>query len=58
MVGTDNWTGLVNLLGNVGFPVVLAIYLMSQFEKRIRSLEESIEELQDELANKKVKRRK
>ncbi|SFE83368.1 YvrJ family protein [Fictibacillus sp. KU28468] len=48
----NDWLGLVNLLGNVGFPVLLAGYLMLQFEKRIQSLEAVIKDLRDELVDK------
>ncbi|MCK6259281.1 YvrJ family protein [Fictibacillus sp. KIGAM418] len=48
----NDWLGLVNLLGNVGFPVLLAGYLMLQFEKRIQSLESVIKDLRDELVDK------
>ncbi|KSU81780.1 MULTISPECIES: YvrJ family protein [Fictibacillus] len=48
----NDWLGLVNLLGNVGFPVLLAGYLMLQFEKRIQSLEGVVKGLRDELVDK------
>ena len=37
---------LVGILGNFGFPVVIAIYLLMRFEKRIESLTEAIAKLQ------------
>lgn len=52
MNSANDWLGIVNLLGNVGFPVLLAGYLMLQFEKRIQSLETTIKDLHDELTDK------
>ncbi|MFC7371619.1 YvrJ family protein [Fictibacillus iocasae] len=46
MNGTNEW---LNLLSNVGFPIVMAGYLMLQFEKRIQSLEETIRQLHEQL---------
>ncbi|EIT83693.1 hypothetical protein A374_19275 [Fictibacillus macauensis ZFHKF-1] len=51
MNGANEWLGLVNLLGNVGFPVILAGYLMLQFEKRIQSLEAIIRSMRKEWRN-------
>lgn len=39
-------TQVVNLLGNFGFPIVIAIYLLIRFEKRIEGLTEAITQLQ------------
>lgn len=58
MVGASEWLNLVNLLGNVGFPIVIAGYLLFQFEKRIQSLEGIIRELHSELVEKEELERK
>ncbi|MET3726590.1 hypothetical protein ABID52_000171 [Fictibacillus halophilus] len=58
MVGASEWLNLVNLLGNVGFPIVIAGYLLFQFERRIQSLEGIIRELHSELVEKEELERK
>jgi len=35
----------INLLRDVGFPILLAVYLLLRFEKRIHKLSETIKEL-------------
>lgn len=37
---------IVGILGNFGFPVLIAIYLLIRFEKRIEGLTEAINQLQ------------
>jgi len=37
---------IITILGNFGFPVVIAIYLLIRFEKRIENLTEAISQLQ------------
>jgi hypothetical protein len=54
----NDWLNLVNLLGNVGFPIVIAGYLLFQFEKRIQSLEGIIREMHAELVEKEELERK
>ena len=54
----NEWLNIVNLLGNVGFPIVIAGYLLVQFEKRIQSLEGIIRELHSELVEKEELERK
>ncbi|GBF11074.1 YvrJ family protein [Tepidibacillus infernus] len=34
-----------NAIGNVGFPIVIAIYLLIRFEKKIDTLRQSIDQL-------------
>jgi hypothetical protein len=58
MTQANDWLNLVNLLGNVGFPIVIAGYLLFQFEKRIQSLEGIIKELHSELVEKEELERK
>lgn len=41
---TEIWTAL---LGNLGFPIVVAGYLLLRFEKKIESLTEAISALKD-----------
>ncbi|WP_257347533.1 YvrJ family protein [Pseudalkalibacillus decolorationis] len=43
--------GWFNLIHNVGFPAVVALYLLLQYDKRLQSLEKSIETLSDDLQN-------
>lgn len=33
---------LVQIIGNVGFPITITIYLLYRFEKRLEKLEEAI----------------
>ncbi|QTN01394.1 YvrJ family protein [Sediminibacillus dalangtanensis] len=40
------------LISNLGFPVVLVLYLLIRFEKRIMTLAESIDKLRDALGTK------
>lgn len=42
-----NAAEFVNLLSNFGFPVVITLYLLFRFEKRIFELESAIDELSD-----------
>ncbi|MGN7300335.1 YvrJ family protein [Ferdinandcohnia sp. SAFN-114] len=44
---------IVGILGNFGFPVVIALYLLMRFEKKIDSLTDSISQLQ-QFMNKKL----
>ena len=37
--------GWVSLLGNFGFPVVISIYLLVRFERKIETLENTIQSL-------------
>ncbi|MFE7064495.1 YvrJ family protein [Sutcliffiella sp. NPDC057660] len=43
---------IVTILGNFGFPVMIAIYLLIRFEKRIESLTEAITKLQQAMKTK------
>lgn len=43
---------LVAILSNFGFPVVVAIYLLVRFEKRIEGLTEAITQLQEIMKSK------
>ncbi|WP_277584268.1 YvrJ family protein [Psychrobacillus antarcticus] len=38
---------LVQLIGNFGFPIVLSIYLLHRFERKIEALESAISSLAD-----------
>lgn len=38
-------TAFVQVLGDVGFPIVITIYLLHHFGKKIESLDTSIQEL-------------
>lgn len=42
----------VNLISNMGFPIVITIYLLHRFEKRIDALESSIHLLTDSVSRK------
>ncbi|SDK27143.1 YvrJ family protein [Sediminibacillus albus] len=44
---------LVTLLGNHGFPVVLAMYLLIRFEKKISDLSVAIQKLSNVITNNK-----
>ena len=35
----------VQLIGNFGFPIVITIYLLHRFERRLEALESAIDEL-------------
>ncbi|MEK7019327.1 YvrJ family protein [Bacillus sp. FSL R9-9410] len=39
-------------IGNFGFPVVLAVYLLIRFEKKLERLTEAIETLKDAIRSK------
>ena len=45
-------TQIVGILGNFGFPVMIAIYLLIRFEKRIEGLTEAITQLQQFMKSK------
>ncbi|MFC7684571.1 YvrJ family protein [Ureibacillus sp. GCM10028918] len=40
---------LINLISNNGFPIVISIYLLLRFEKKIEVLEQSIQALRIEM---------
>lgn len=37
-----DYTNVINLISNVGFPIVIAIYLLHRFEKKLDTLVENI----------------
>lgn len=37
--------GLVQIIGNVGFPIAITVYLLQNFGKKIESLDTSIRDL-------------
>ncbi|MBQ0140177.1 MAG: YvrJ family protein [Kurthia sp.] len=41
----DDYTSIINLISNVGFPIVIAIYLLHGFEKKLDLLIEHIQKL-------------
>ncbi|WP_152657521.1 YvrJ family protein [Oceanobacillus sp. CFH 90083] len=43
----NDYTALINILGNFGFPVMITIYLFVRFEKKIDNLEKVITELRN-----------
>jgi hypothetical protein len=43
---------LVQIIGNVGFPIVITIYLLHRFEKKIESLEYAVQTLANLVNNK------
>lgn len=46
MEAIPDWAVLV---GNVGFPVLLTLYLLTRFEKRIDRLTKEIQDLQNKM---------
>lgn len=40
-----DYAGIVNLVSNVGFPIVIAIYLLHRFEKKLDVLVDNIQTL-------------
>ena len=40
---------LINLISNIGFPIVISIYLLLRFEQKIEILERAIQSLTKEL---------
>ncbi|EWG08433.1 YvrJ family protein [Cytobacillus firmus] len=47
-----NFPQIVGILANFGFPVMVAIYLLIRFEKRIEGLTEAISQLQQFMKSK------
>ena len=45
---------MVQLVGNFGFPIVMTIYLLHRFERKIESLDNTIQDLAKVVANKGV----
>lgn len=43
---------IFSIIGNLGFPVVIAIYLLLRFEKKIENLTEAITQLQQIMKSK------
>ncbi|WHX66050.1 YvrJ family protein [Peribacillus frigoritolerans] len=41
----ETYTTLVNIIGNFGFPIFVALYLFIRFEKKLEKLEKAIVEL-------------
>ncbi|HWK24346.1 MAG TPA: YvrJ family protein [Ureibacillus sp.] len=46
---------LINLISNNGFPIVISIYLLMRFEKKIEGLEQTVQTLRIELDSPKDK---
>ncbi|QTN01130.1 YvrJ family protein [Sediminibacillus dalangtanensis] len=44
---------MVSLISNLGFPVVLVIYLLVRFEKKISDLSDTIKELNEAIRKRK-----
>ncbi|MDQ0339269.1 hypothetical protein J2S00_002056 [Caldalkalibacillus uzonensis] len=42
MTALSEWSAVVQLLANVGFPAAVAMYLLFRFEKRIGNLERAL----------------
>ena len=40
-----DYAGIVNLVSNVGFPIIIAIYLLHRFEKKLDILVDNIQTL-------------
>ncbi len=43
---------LIEIVGNVGFPVAVSIYLLARFEKKIEKLEDAIRTLNKSVSTK------
>lgn len=41
----NEYTSLIYVLGNFGFPIMITIYLFVRFERKIENLEKAISEL-------------
>lgn len=41
----DDYTSLINLISNVGFPIIIAIYLLHRFERKLDTLVDNIQAL-------------
>lgn len=41
----SDYAGIVHLISNVGFPIMIAIYLLHRFEKKIDTLVNNIQVL-------------
>ena len=41
----SNEVDIFQMIGNLGFPIVITIYLLHRFEKKIEKLEQIIQEL-------------
>ncbi|TLS36653.1 YvrJ family protein [Pseudalkalibacillus caeni] len=48
MVGFLDIAGLIGSVKTVGFPIVMAVYLLVRMEKRIEGLEASLEKVIDQ----------
>lgn len=46
---------IIYLINNIGFPVVISMYLLLRFEKRIEGLEQKIQKLTIEVESNKDK---
>lgn len=43
----SNITEWMNILGNVGFPIAITVYLLFRFDRRIEELETVIQDLSE-----------
>lgn len=43
----SNITEWMNILGNVGFPIAITVYLLFRFDRRIEALETVIQDLSE-----------
>ncbi|MEK4628514.1 YvrJ family protein [Solibacillus sp. FSL R7-0682] len=46
---------LINLISNIGFPIVITIYLLLSFERKIEGLQQAIQSLSKEIDSPKNK---
>jgi len=44
-------TELIQIISNVGFPIVITLYLLNKFDKRLSDLDSSIKALAHEVAS-------
>lgn len=42
---------IIQIIGNVGFPIAITVYLLQHFGKKIESLDSSIQTLSNTIAN-------
>lgn len=47
----ENLDSLIKLVGNLGFPIFVAVYLLTRVERAIKLLSENLEEMRHVIAN-------
>jgi hypothetical protein len=49
--GMQEWQAWITMMGNFGFPVVISLYLLTRLEKKLETLDATIQNLFQSIRN-------